>query len=84
MDSHWKAVNLPNTTSVEFMLLSRSNTIGGDASFDLDIFSDREWCFLNVMLIERDDDRVRRIAIGVIQEDAWVEAMPVAMLLKLE
>ena len=85
MGQGWKDNIKGNSRKFEFMLLSRSSTL--DESFeyyDVDIFSFRWWCFLNVMLIQRNEDRAQRIGIGVIHEDAWVEAKPVPMLIKLE
>ena len=85
MGQGWKDNIKGNSRTFEFMLLSRSSTL--DESFeyyDADIFSFRWWCFLNVMLIQRNEDRAQRIGIGVIHEDAWVEAKPVPMLIKLE
>ena len=74
-----------NSHTFEFMLLSRSDTlIEGWGCFDMDVFTSRKWCLLNVMLIKRDGDRAQRVSIGVIHEDAWVEANPVPMLIKLE
>ena len=85
MGQGWKDNIIDNSRTFEFMLLSRSNTLDQDLEYyDVDIFSFREWCFLNVMLIQRDGDRAQRVGIGVIHEDAWVEANPVPMLIKLE
>ena len=36
------------------------------------------------MLIERNDDIAQRVGVGVIHEDAWVDAEPIPMLIKLE
>ena len=42
-----------NSHTFEFMLLSRSSTLIEDMGyFDMDIFTSREWCLLNVMLIK--------------------------------
>ena len=74
-----------NSRKFEFMLLSRSVAIDEDLEYyDEAVFTSREWCFLNVMLIQRDEDRAQRLGIGVIHEDAWIEAHPVPMLIKLE
>ena len=81
----WKDNTEGNSRTFEFMLLSRSNALDEYLDYyDVDVFSFREWCFLNVMLIQRDEDRARRVGIGVIHEDAWIEANPSPMLIKLE
>ena len=74
-----------NSRTFEFMLLSRSVAFDEDLDYyDEAVFTSREWCILNVMLIQRDEDRAQRLGIGVIHEDAWIEANPVPMLIKLE
>lgn len=85
MDRHWKTDRLVNSCWFEFMLLSRSNIMAKNLIFfDEEAFQGREWCFINVMLIERDKDRAQRLGVGVIHEDAWVKAEPISMLIKLE
>ena len=85
MGHGWEDNTEGNSRTFEFMLLSRSNTLDEYLEYyDVDFFNFREWCFLNVMLIQRDEDRARRVGIGVIHEDAWVEAHPAPMLIKLE
>ena len=74
-----------NRRTFEFMFLSRSSRIIPNIQYnDVDVFTYRESQLLNVMLIQRDGDRAQRLGIGVIHEDAWVEANPVPMLIKLE
>jgi len=76
----WKAKMVKTSSIYEFMLLSRSNIVTESCTFfDEDKFPPVEWCFLNVMLIEREEDRAR-----VIHENPWVEAAPNPMLIKLE
>ena len=85
MGQGWKDNTKGNSRTFEFMLLSRSSTLIKHLKyFDVNVFTSREWCFLNVMLIQRDEDRAQRVGIGVIHEDAWIEANPVPMLIKLE
>ena len=79
----WKDNTKDNSRTSEFMLLSRSRCLPEYLKYNND-FDFREWCYLNVMLIQRDGDRAQRLDIGMIHEDAWVEANPVPMLIKLE
>ena len=81
----WKDNTKGNSRTFEFMLLSRSSFLNKKlVYYDVNVFTSREWCFLNVMLIQRDEDQAQRVGIGVIHEDAWIEAHPVPMLIKLE
>jgi hypothetical protein len=85
MEQRWKADTLVDKSMFEFMLLSRSNTSTTNLTFfDQAVFPDREWCFINVMLVERDNDKAQRLGVGIIHEDAWIKAAPVPMLIKLE
>lgn len=85
MGRGWKDRTKGNSSTFEFMLLSRSSWLDTFVEYcNKDVFTSRDWCFLNVMLIQRDGDRAQRVGIGVIHEDAWVEANPVPMLIKLE
>lgn len=43
---------------------------------DRRIFPFSPWCLLNIMLIEWKGDRAERLAIGLIHEDAWSNAVP--------
>ncbi|OCL02861.1 HET-domain-containing protein [Glonium stellatum] len=70
----------------EFILIARSkrnNQTLYKSYFDETVYSDRDWCQLNVMLIERIGDVAERVAVGIIHEDAWVGANPEAIFLKL-
>jgi hypothetical protein len=84
LEKRWKTEMLESRQTFEFMLLSRSNTLADTVFFDAAVFSEREWCYINVMLIHRIGDTARRVGIGVIHEDAWVEAKPTPSLIKLE
>lgn len=66
----------------EFMLLSRSSTVENMVSLD-DVFPMKEWCFVNVMLIQRSADNAERLGVGVVHELAWISAAPEAALLYL-
>ncbi len=52
--------------------------------FDEEIFVDRSWCLLNVMLIKRKGDIARRLGVGFIHELAWEQSRPISIFLKLE
>jgi len=84
LENCWKAEMLESRRTFEFMLLSRSNTLSSLMFFDAAVFSGREWCYINVMLIQRIGETASRLGVGVIHEDAWVEAKPTPMLMKLE
>lgn len=85
MGQGWKNNTTGNSRTFEFMLLSRSSRpVPHPKYYDMDFFTFRSWHLLNVMLVQRDGDRAQRLGIGVIHEDAWVEANPVPMLIKLE
>lgn len=69
----------------EFMLMSRSSAFGDNTlGYFHRSFPRRPWCDLNVMLVQRTGDTATREAIGVIHEDAWIEAEPLSMFIKLE
>lgn len=84
LEKRWKTEMLKSRSTFEFMLLSRSNTLTVLTFFDSAVFPDREWCYINVMLIQRIGDIASRVGIGVIHEDAWVEAKPNPSWIKLE
>ena len=64
------------------MLLSRSNMVGDIVSVD-GVFSMDEWCFVNIMLIQRYADEAARLGAGVVHKLAWISAAPEAALLRL-
>lgn len=85
MSQGWKEDIKGNSRTFEFMLLSRSSTLNEHLKyFDEDIFTSRRWGLLNVMLIQRDGYQAQRVGVGVIHEDAWVEASPIPMVIILE
>ncbi len=84
IEKRWKTETLKSRRTFEFMLLSRSNRLADRTFFDEAVFQGREWCYINVMLIQRIGDTASRVGIGVIHEDAWVEAKPNPSWIKLE
>jgi len=81
--------NLQSPRKFEFMLMSRTRSLINTPDqvykyFDEEALRDRPWCMLHVMLIERKDDVASRLGVGVVHEDAWVNADPKTMFLKLE
>lgn len=72
------------------MLMSRSDGIASEnipqrpEYFDESIYKNRPWCLLNVMLIERVGNIARRLGVGFIHEDAWVNSRPQSIFLKFE
>lgn len=82
MEKQWSDT-VKDQTKFEFMLLSRSNTIGSIWIVNMDeaAFPVEEWCFINVMLVKRQDNVVERLGVGVVHENAWVAANPSSMLL---
>lgn len=66
----------------KFMLLSRSNTVDDIVALD-ETFPMKEWCFVNVMLIQRNANKGQRLGVGVAHELAWMSAAPEAALLHL-
>ncbi|OCL08969.1 HET-domain-containing protein [Glonium stellatum] len=65
-------------------LISRFNDGGyttDEALFEN--YVDKEWCTLNVILAESYRDHVRRVAVGQIHREAWVEANPVDQMVAL-
>ncbi|KAL2833009.1 hypothetical protein BDW59DRAFT_157150 [Aspergillus cavernicola] len=66
----------------EFMLLSRSNTVDDMVALD-EVFPMKDWCFVNVMLVQKNADKVERLGVGVVHELAWISAAPEAALLHL-
>lgn len=66
----------------EFMLLSRSNQVKAIVNME-EMYPMEEWCFVNVMMIQREGDKVERLGVGVVHELAWISAEPKAVLLHL-
>jgi hypothetical protein len=69
-----------NQSSYEFILLSEIERVilrGKDTSgelFEESHFTITAWCTLNVMLVDRKEETVNRVAIGIIHRDAWFKA----------
>jgi hypothetical protein len=84
MGRSWKINALSKGHVFDFMLLSRSRNLTKYTMFDQSVFPIRDWCCLNVMLIQRHADKAQRLGIGMIHEDAWVAANPFSMLTRLE
>ncbi|EON66498.1 hypothetical protein W97_05743 [Coniosporium apollinis CBS 100218] len=53
------------------------------AYFDESIYPNRDWCHLSVMMIEREGTVAQRIGVGIVHEDAWVNANPRITFIKL-
>ncbi|KAL4778039.1 hypothetical protein BJX76DRAFT_344293 [Aspergillus varians] len=84
LESSWDDVIEQNQhRRFEFMLLSRSNTVVDMVALD-EVFPMKEWCFVNVMLVQRNSDKVERLGVGVVHELAWISAAPDAALLHLQ
>jgi hypothetical protein len=43
----------------------------------------RAWCFVRVMMIQKNADKAERLGVGVVHELAWVSAAPEAALMHL-
>ena len=80
----WVGENVSRPQTCEFMMLSRLRYAHTLIAFDRSIFPEREWAYVVVMLIERSRDTATRVGLGVIHEDAWKQAPPTSMLIKLE
>jgi hypothetical protein len=50
----------------EFMLLSRSSTVEDVIWLDESIYPMEEWCFVNVMLLDRHGDTAQKLGVGVV------------------
>lgn len=68
----------------EFLLLSRSSRVENTVQLDETVFPVNSWCLVNVMLVERQENTVGRLGIGVIHENAWVAADPMSLLFRLK
>lgn len=75
----------------EYIVLSRTERLDLGATMeprfaeicDHGVFQRRDWCILNVMLVERHGDHFERVAVGVIHEDAWAAGEATRKLIKL-
>jgi hypothetical protein len=77
VDKTWKIRKVTQGARHDFILLSRAQRSRNDdiPNFDDSCYEQREWCLLNVMLVEwRDDGMAERIAVGTVHYDAWMEA----------
>ncbi|KUJ13988.1 uncharacterized protein LY89DRAFT_736991 [Mollisia scopiformis] len=83
LEKTWSDV-IKKQKEFEFMLLSRSNTVENMVAVDETIFPTGEWCFINVMLIQRNADTAQRLGVGVVHEISWVSVAPKPMLIRLE
>lgn len=93
IDRWWaKSKELESNPTFNFIVLSRTERIDLGVSMeprfaqfcDHDAYPHKDWCILNVMLVERHGDHFERVAIGVVHEDAWVAAEPKQKLIKLK
>ena len=91
MDQEWVTNHVHESHMFDFMLMSRSKATAKEnlfnpkpKYFDEEIFVDRPWRLLNVMLIEREGDIARRLGVGFIHETAWDQSRPISVFLKLE
>jgi len=83
MEKTW-AARLKEEKRFQFMLLSRANTVNNKTHLDKDTFPIHDWCFLNILLIQRTEKSAQRLGIGWVHEKAWVNANPVPTLLQLD
>jgi hypothetical protein len=77
VDRTWKTRRVAQGAKHDFILLSRAQRSRNDdiPNFDASCYEQREWCLLNIMLVEwRDDGMAERVAVGTIHCDAWMEA----------
>ncbi|KAF8854543.1 HET-domain-containing protein, partial [Acephala macrosclerotiorum] len=82
MERTW-AARLEEEKRFQFMLLSRANTVENMTHLDEDTFPIHDWCFLNILFIQRTGESAQRLGIGWVHEKAWVNANPVPTLLRL-
>ena len=83
LEKTWSDV-IKKEKQFEFMLLSRSNTVDNMVAVDETVFHMGEWCFINVMLIQRNADTAQRLGVGVVHEFSWISMDPKPMLIHLE
>jgi hypothetical protein len=92
IDRAWASMHdLSSRPVFDFIVLSRSERFDlgptfeqALAMFDEALFPRKNWCFLNVMLVERLNDCFQRVAVGFIHEDAWAAAKPTKELVTLK
>lgn len=72
----------------EFILVTRlkwnRDSLQDCSYFDESIYPNRDWCQLSVMMIEREGTVAQRIGVGIVHEDAWVNANPRITFIRLE
>ncbi|KAI1376861.1 HET-domain-containing protein [Hypoxylon crocopeplum] len=88
MDKLWMQDHFDKTRPYRFILISRSEDIllNRDPDvrfFDANMFTSRPWCFLNVMMVDVCGTTARKLGIGVVHEDAWLQGNPTKMLVKI-
>ncbi len=83
MEKTW-AARLEEEKRFQFMLLSRANIVENVTHLDEDIFPIYDWCFLNILLIQRTRESAQRLGIGWVHENAWVNVNPAPTLLQLD
>lgn len=84
MGPRWKRGIVEQPRTFEFILLSRSRDKTFVTEFDTNTFQERDWAYLNVMLIDRKDGIATRVGVGVVHEDAWINAGPISTAITLE
>ncbi|KAF2746013.1 HET-domain-containing protein [Sporormia fimetaria CBS 119925] len=79
-----------NPMRCEFILITRalrskySQFQRSSKYYDVEVYPDRDWCTLNVMMISKlESGLVVRVGVGIIHEDAWVAAKPEGVFLKI-
>lgn len=87
LDRTWLTQNVAGKCHFDFILLSRSESVQelleDPAYFDRAQFEERDWCLLNVMMVERRDGIGERLGVGFIHEDVWVENSPQELFIRL-
>ncbi|KAL8808869.1 MAG: hypothetical protein Q9200_003933 [Gallowayella weberi] len=83
LEKTWSDV-IEKQKNFEFMILSRSNTVDDMVAMDETMFPTSAWCFVNVMLIQRNANTAQRLGVGVVHEFSWISVAPKPMLIHLE